>query len=182
MRTYPSADQSRVRLVEQYARSILNAADPGGIVLSYQWDYFVSASYYLQVVEGVRPDVMVVDKELIRRSWYIGYLRRRYPELLRGLDRETEEYLRELSRFEEGRPYDPRTIEAKYSGVIAGMIGRHYPSRSVYVTPEIEPQYTPGYSRVPHGLAFRLRRGGDPDLWRDVLRPRERRSRTRVGG
>ncbi len=168
VRTYPSADQSRVRLVEQYARSILNAADPGGIVLSYQWDYFVSASYYLQVVEGVRPDVMVVDKELIRRSWYIGYLRRRYPELLRGLDRETEEYLRELSRFEEGRPYDPRTIEAKYSGVIAGMIGRHYPSRSVYVTPEIEPQYTPGYSRVPHGLAFRLRRGGDPDLWRDV--------------
>ena len=85
VRTYPSADQSGVRVVEQYARSILAAADPGGIVISYQWDYFVSASYYLQVVEGFRPDVIVVDKELIRRSWYIGYLRRRYPALLEGL-------------------------------------------------------------------------------------------------
>ncbi|HLF13998.1 MAG TPA: hypothetical protein VI932_03790, partial [Bacteroidota bacterium] len=167
-RTWPSADQSDLRVVDQYARSILGAAEPGGIVISYQWDYFVSASYYLQVVEGVRPDVVVVDKELIRRSWYIGYLRQRYPSLLGGLERETEEYLLELHKFEEGLPYDPRTIEFRYTALIAGMIARHYPSRAVYVTPEIEARYTQGYSRIPHGLSLRLRKEGDGDLWRYV--------------
>ncbi len=167
-RTWPEADQSGLRLVDQYARSILTAADPGGIVISYQWDYFVSASYYLQVVEGVRPDVVVVDKELIRRTWYIGYLRNRYPGLLDGLEGETEAYLRELRKFERGEPYDPRTIELRYTGLIAGMIARHYPTTAVYVTPEIEQQYTAGYARVPHGLALRLRREGDAPLWREV--------------
>lgn len=167
-RTHPDADQSGLRLVDQYARSILTASDTGGIVISYQWDYFVSASYYLQVVEGVRPDVMVVDKELIRRTWYIGYLRRRYPRLLEGLDAEVESYLRELRKFERGEPYDPRTIELRYAGLIGGIISRHYPSAAVYVTPEIEGQYTSGYARVPHGLALRLRREGDPPLWREV--------------
>ncbi len=168
VRTYPAADQSAVRVVEQYARSILASADPGGIVISYQWDYFVSATYYLQVVEGFRPDVIVVDKELLRRSWYIGYLRNRYPALLEGLGTESEALLAELRKFERGLPYDPRTIESRYAGLIAGMISRHYSARSVYVTAEIEPQYTPGYVRVPHGLSFRLRREGDADLWRDV--------------
>ncbi len=168
VRTHPGVDQSGLRLVDQYARSILTAADPGGIVISYQWDYFVSASYYLQVVEGVRPDVVVVDKELIRRTWYIGYLRRRYPRLLDGLDAEVESYLRELRKFERGEPYDPRTLELRYAGVIGGLISRHYPATAVYVTPEIEARYTAGYARVPHGLALRLRREGDPPLWREV--------------
>jgi hypothetical protein len=166
--TRPAADLSGLRVVDQYARSILEAAEEGGIVISYQWDYFVSASYYLQLVEGVRPDVAVVDKELIRRSWYIGYLRQRYPMLLAGLDREVGEYLRELSKFESGAPYDPRVIEFRYAALIAGIISRHEPGRAVYVTPEIEPEYTPGYRRVPHGLAFRLRAEGEEDLWTEV--------------
>lgn len=167
-RNWPAADQSGMRYVDQYARSILAAADSGAIVISYQWDYFVSASYYLQLVEGTRPDVIVVDKELIRRSWYIDYLRRRYPALLDGLERETAAYLRELAKFEGGTPYDPAVIEARYAALIAGMAGRHYAGRSVYVTADIELRYTPGYVRIPHGLMLRLRKEGDPDLWREV--------------
>jgi hypothetical protein len=167
-RTWPDADQGGLRQVDQYARTLLTGADSGSVIISYQWDYFISASYYLQEVEGVRPDVMVVDKELLRRSWYIGSLRRRYPLLLDGLGPETDAYLAELYKFENGIPYDPRAIEARYAALIAGIIRRHYDARAVYVTADIETRYTPGYLRIPHGLALRMRREGDPHLWSEV--------------
>jgi hypothetical protein len=167
-RSWPDADQSGLRQVDQYSRAMLAAADAGAIIISYQWDYFVSASFYLQAVEGFRPDVMVVDKELLRRSWYVASLKRLHPELLSGLERETDAYLRELYKFENGIPYDPREIEGRYAALIAGIVGRHYADRAVYVTADIEAQYTEGYARVPHGLMLRLRRKGDPDLWREV--------------
>lgn len=167
-RTLPLADQSGVRQVEQYTRTILESAEPGAMVMSYQWDYFVSASYYYQIVERVRPDVVVVDKELIRRSWYLDHLRVRYPALLEGLGAEEAAFRTELRKFEEGIPYDPRIIEARFTGLIAGMIRRHRERAPVYVTPEIEPQYTAGYARIPHGPAFRLVAPGEEDGWREV--------------
>lgn len=167
-RTGPAVDQSSIRQVDQYARTMLASADSGAIILSYQWDYFVSASYYLQEVERFRPDVIVVDKELLRRSWYVADLDRRAPALLEGLQRETAAYLAELRKFEHDLPYDPRAIEGRYTALMAGMAGRHYADRAVYITADIEPQYTAGYRRIPHGLLLRLRREGDPDLWTEV--------------
>jgi len=109
--------------------------------------------------------VMVVDKELLRRTWYIASLRQRYPALLAGLEAETAAYLVELRKFENGIPYDARVIEERYAGLIAGIVARHYRERAVYVTADIETRYTPGYARIPHGLALRLRREGDDHLW-----------------
>lgn len=166
--TWPQVDQSGLRHVDQYSRQMLGAAEPGAVIISYQWDYFVSASYYLQAVEGYRPDVMVVDKELLRRTWYLDYLRRRYPALLTGLEREIDAFLVELRKFENDLPYDPRVIEGRYVALISGIAGRHYPDRAVYVTADIELDYTRGYRRIPHGLMQRLRREGDPDLWKEV--------------
>jgi len=78
---YASRDESRNYLVEDYAKNVFRSVAQNGIVLSYQWDYWVSASYYFQYVEGLRRDVTVIDKELIRRSWYLKELGERYPWL-----------------------------------------------------------------------------------------------------
>ena len=47
-------------------------------------------------------------------------------------------------------------IEARYAGMISSFIAKNLAVRPVYVTGEIEWRYTPGYQRVPAGLAFRL--------------------------
>jgi len=163
---YPRVDQSDLRVVTQYATSILGSVEEGALVMSYQWDYFVSASYYLQVVDRYRPDVIVVDKELLRRSWYIDVLRRRYPRLMERAEPATRAYLAELFKFEHSLPYDPRIIEARYGGFISALLAAQ--EGPLYVLPEIEEQYTAGYSRVPHGLAFRLVKPGEDAGWRDV--------------
>lgn len=153
---YDAADESRSTLVEQYSRDMLASLEPNALVLTYEWDYFVSAAYYLQLVEHVRPDVVIVDKELLRRSWYFGQLRTRYPWLIAQSRPVLDAYLRELDKFEGGLPYDPALIENRYRGLIRSFIDRNYATRPVYATPELEPEYTSGYTRIPSGLAFRL--------------------------
>jgi len=164
---YPRVDQSGIRVVEQYTRSILGSVEEGSLVLSYQWDYFISASYYLQNVDGYRDDVSVVDKELLRRSWYLDYLRQNYPLLMDKVEPATRGYLAELMKFENSLPYDPRVIEERYTKFISSLFEAAGPGR-VYITPEIEQQYTRGYVRVPHGLTFKLVKSGEDPEWREI--------------
>jgi hypothetical protein len=153
---YPRVDQSKTFVVEDYTKDMLQSVEPNGIIISYQWDYFVSASYYMQLVEKVRQDVVVIDKELLRRSWYFKQLENRYPWLIAQSRNEVNAFLNELYKFERDLPYNSNIIEYRYSAMIKSLIGKNYSSRPVYVTREIEPQYTGEYERVPAGLAFRL--------------------------
>lgn len=143
-------------LVEDYTMNMFASVRERALIVSYQWDFWVSASYYYQLVRGVRPDVVVVDKELLRRSWYFRELEHRAPWLLAENRREVDAFLVELEKFERGTPYDPRVIEARYVGMIRAMIVRSMAHRPVYVTAEIEAEFTQGVRRIPEGLAFRV--------------------------
>ncbi len=153
---YERVDESDNRIVEAYTRDMLSHIGPNGIIISSQWDYFVSAAYYLQLVENFRPDVTVVDKELMRRSWYYLQLRRRAPWLVDASRRELDAFLVELQKFEHDAPYNPSLIEYRYGGMIRSIIEKNFRSRPVYVTHEIGADYTSGYNLGPAGLAFRV--------------------------
>jgi hypothetical protein len=150
-------------LVEDYTRDMFRSVAPNAVVISYQWDYFVSAAYYLQRVEGVRPDVVVIDKELMRRTWYYAQLEHQYPWLIANSRAEVDAFMVELRKFEHGLPYNPQVIEYRFASLIRSFIERSLGSRPVFVTPEIEPQYTAGFRRVPSGLADRLVPAPAPD-------------------
>jgi len=177
---YRDVDQSENRLVEDYTRNVFLSLAPNALVLSYQWDYWVSASYYYQNVRSVRRDVTVVDKELLRRSWYLRELEVQKPWLIRASQGEVDAFRRELEKFEKGLPYNPAVIQARFVEMITSFLSRSRLSRPVYVTGEIEAEFTPGYQRVPEGLAFRLEpdtlfhEPRMPDL---VVRPLEREGR-----
>ncbi len=160
MSNYRSNDESDLRLVEEYTKSMFDAVRPNAVIISWQWDYFVSAAYYFQIVEHYRPDIIVIDKELLRRSWYYLQIKNRYPELYRLSSREIDAFLSELWKFEHDLPYDPGLIERRYNAVIHSFIDHNYGSRPIYATGEVEEQYTRGYTRVPVGAAFRLYRDG----------------------
>lgn len=148
-----------MHLVEDYTRDMFRSVEPKAIIITYQWDYFVSASYYAQIVESARPDVIVIDKELLRRTWYFAQLERRHPEIIARSRPEVTAFLAELRKFENGVPYDPQTIEFRFASLIRSFIEKNLDG-PVYVTPEIEPQYTAGFRRIPSGLAERITREG----------------------
>ncbi len=177
---YARVDESRNRLVQDYTTNMFSSLQPRALVLSYQWDYWVSASYYYQLVLGERPDLVVIDKELLRRSWYLIELERRFPWLIRQSSAEVEAFQKELYRFEHDLPYDANVIQARFVQMIRSFILRSMPSRPVYVTGEIEAEFTEGLQRVPEGLAFRL--VGDtlyhpPRLPEFIFRPFGRKGR-----
>jgi tetratricopeptide (TPR) repeat protein len=153
---YAKVDESKNYLVEDYTINMFSSLQPDALVLSYQWDYWVSAACYYQLIRRYRPDVAVVDKELLRRSWYYPQLAARHPWLIGGSSAEVESFLAELAKFEHERPYDPAVIQGKFVAMIRSFIARSLPVRPVYVTGEIEEDFTRGLQRVPEGLAFRL--------------------------
>ena len=153
---YEKVDESSNYLVEDYTHNMFSSLQPDALVLSYQWDFWVSAACYYQLVRQHRTDVAVIDKELLRRSWYYPQLAARYPWLIKGSSAEVEAFLAELAKFEHERPYDSAVIQARYVAMIRSFIARSLPVRPVYVTGEIEEDFTRGLQRVPEGLAFRL--------------------------
>jgi Protein of unknown function (DUF2723) len=153
---WPEVDASSNYLVQDYTATILANLKPNAVIISYQWDYFVSASYYFQYVKGVRDDVTVIDKELLRRSWYYLQMKKNHPVLYEKSRAEIESFLGELYKFEHEIPYDPAVIEARYNRMIDSFIDHNVDSVAVYVTGEIEPHLASHYLRVPEGLAYRL--------------------------
>jgi hypothetical protein len=74
-----------------------------------------------------------------------------YERVDESSDYTVEDYTRNM--FDS---FEKNAIEARYQAMIQSFLIKHYSSGPVYVTPEIEGEYTPSFQRVPSGLAFRL--------------------------
>lgn len=158
-------DESDNLLVQDYTLSALSSLDSNAVVFTYQWDYLVSASYYFQHIKKIRSDVAVIDKELLRRSWYFIQLERTHPWLFEKTRLSIDLFLSELYKFEHGQPYNGAVIEARFNAMVNAMIDSAMQTVPVYVGAEIEQQYAGAYDRVPDGLLLRLRpRGTTTDL------------------
>jgi hypothetical protein len=153
---FADCDESRNTLVEDMAVSMLETLPENALILSAQWDFWVSGSWYLQAVEGMRPDVTVIDQELLRRSWYLDQVGRAHPELMGKIRHEEEIFREHLYKFEHGLPYDAGAIGKAYSGLIDAMIEENFGERPVLVTGEVDPRYGARFGRVPYYLALRL--------------------------
>ncbi len=153
---------------EDYTKSILNNADKNSIILSYQWDYFVSSSYYFRYVENYRRDVAVVDKELLRRSWYYNQLNRNYPFLLKGIKPLVNNFKRALRPFERGEKYNSLLLEKYYRSIITGIIAENIKTHSIYLAPEMvdnelrrkEFALPEGYALAPYYYYYKIVKAG----------------------
>ena len=153
---YSENNETNNTTVENMTRDVLETLPENALILSAQWDFWVSGSWYMQSVEGLRPDVIVIDPELMRRSWYLGQLDRSYPQIMEPVRKEEETFRRHLYKFERLQPYDAAAIQSAYTGLVNAIIDKSMEIRPVLVTGEIQPELGGRYMKVPNYLAFRL--------------------------
>jgi hypothetical protein len=172
------ADQNGNYTYEDYTRTILNSVSQESIIFSYQWDYFISPSYYFMYVEKFRKDVAVVDKELVRRSWYFDQLNRNYPFLFEELEDVVNKFKAALLPFERSENFNANLLESLYRRLMTGLIATNIDERDFYVAPELyqnemqrgEFSLPQGYKLVPDNLLFKVVKGdeyvpaSDPDF------------------
>jgi len=145
-------DQSDLYVFEDYTKQALKSLPGEAVLLSYQWDYLISPAYYFQFVEGFRRDVAIVDKELLRRSWYFDQMKNNYPEVLGKLEPEIASFIAALMPFERGEEYNSSILEKRYRGLIARLIETNVGDRDVFIAPElVEGEFRRGELYLPEG-------------------------------
>lgn len=162
--TFGKVNQSGIYVYEDYSKTLINSVPKNAIILSYQWDYFLSASYYFQNVESFRKDVAIVDKELLRRSWYFNQLEHNYPFLLKGVASEVKFFKEALMPFEADEPFNSNLLESLYQRIIIGIITTNIDAHDVFIAPELvdnemqqgQLKLQQGYFLVPDLFLFRV--------------------------
>jgi len=175
---FSKADQSNVYTYEDYTYAILNSVSKESVIFSYQWDYFISASYYFQFAEGYRNDIAVVDKELLRRSWYFNQLNRNYPKLFDHMTNDVNRFKQALIPFERSENFNSNLLERLYRKLMNDLVANNIEERDYYIAPEIIEQemqkgefvLPEGYKLVPDLLLYKVVKGNeyipavDPDF------------------
>jgi hypothetical protein len=137
-KNFEENDESGSYLAEDWGRNILESLEPRALILPSS-DHSTFPLLYLQVAEGLRPDITIADKygyidDRVFRELFEGAETPRVPPPLRGTPFEKERYLVEHS----GRP--------------------------VYLTTKAEIPGMDGHELVTWGLIFKATRKGEkPD-------------------
>lgn len=108
-------DRSNKTLATDMARNYLESCPPNAILFTAE-DNDTYVLWYLQEVEGVRPDVRVVVSTIFATDWYINQLRYKVnksdpfdvlftPEQVRGSNRDVV-YFDKVNGFDSSRSYD----------------------------------------------------------------------------
>jgi len=157
---YSDNNESGNYMVEDYTKNVLQNLPPNAIIFSTQWDFFVSGAFYYQLVEHLRPDVLVVDKAMLRdRPWYYAELEKRAPEVFARVKTEEQAFLQYLNAFVADKPFDQAAIAPAYERFTSALVERNL-DRPIFETQEMVEQpdelFAPTIKPVPAGIAYRL--------------------------
>ncbi len=86
LRNLPIQDSSNRRFAHDFAHNILQNLRPNAILVVAGDNIW--PLWYMQLADGVRPDVTVLSLSLLNTSWYVSQSISRYPDLPLGLSEE----------------------------------------------------------------------------------------------
>ncbi|HEY3215880.1 MAG TPA: DUF2723 domain-containing protein [Candidatus Eisenbacteria bacterium] len=142
--------------VEGLARELLEPLPRDAVVLTSQWDQWLSASLYLQEVEGLRRDLLVVNWDLLQRPWYLKELARRAPRLRTRLGPAMDRVVAaDAAAPAVAASGDPES-EAAHRGMVNALVLAALAERPVFMTRDAVSWLDPALHVVPEGLAFRI--------------------------
>jgi hypothetical protein len=157
---HKDVDESGNYVVEDFTKNVLTNLPPHAIVFSSLWDFWVSGAFYYQMVEHIRPDVLVIDKAMLRdRPWNYAQLMQRDKEPFMRAKPEMDNFLRYLWAFDRGEPFNPEAIAPAYQAFTTALVEKNM-DRPIFVTQEMLDQrddlFAPNFKPVPAGMLYRL--------------------------
>ena len=167
---FPSQNYSSNRLAEQFVQNVFSEMPGKSIVITDYWDFY-APTYYLQLLQDVRPDIVLVDKSLLRYPWYTEQLGQRYPWLIERSEDIVDRFAAEQRRWVNGEPYNAEVINTGYFDLLSSFVTRNFPEYTPYVLwlqdcpPGAQCESTlvaQDWIRQPTGLAYRLWPPGTP--------------------
>uniref|UniRef100_A0A8B9MSR2 Transmembrane protein 260 n=1 Tax=Accipiter nisus TaxID=211598 RepID=A0A8B9MSR2_9AVES len=75
---YSACDQSNNYVVDKFARNLLSSMPTGAVIL-LRGDLPGNALRYVHYCEGMRPDITLVDQEMMTYEWYLPKLAKHLP-------------------------------------------------------------------------------------------------------
>jgi len=142
-----------------FSRAHIEQLPPNSLVICTFWDIY-SPTLYFQHVQKIRTDLVIIDKELLRRTWYIRYLERAYPEFYEKVRTSVDTYMSELYKFEYGKPYNSQVIQARFVHMLQTFINQHLIEANVYLAmpyPDNDlSQIKVEHSPVPYGFVIQI--------------------------
>ena len=171
-RNWSYDNRSRYFIAQDYVDNILSTIEPGGMLLTRDWQVY-SPLLYFQSIEHRREDAVVIDINQLRRSWYFDYLRRSYPATIEQARDKVESFLEDLRHWE----HDPdlyerdltlnQRINSRFFEMILAFVSDHIQSAPVYVTldiagnrdgpdAELTKSLAGSYQFIPQGLVFQV--------------------------
>ncbi|CAM4643396.1 unnamed protein product [Leuciscus chuanchicus] len=145
-------DQSGNDVVDRFAREVVMSFPEGSLVLT-RGDLPGNTLRYLHYCQGLRPDLSLVDQEMMTYSWYVAKLQKHLPGVTFP-----------------GRWWDPVNTTEKKTFSIEQFL-KHNMHRPVFVCiglTEGDPSWERSFSRWPWGVCEQLvpvKTPFDPEKW-----------------
>jgi tetratricopeptide (TPR) repeat protein len=171
---WPFNNRRQYFIAHDYVDNLLKAIAPNGLLLTLDWQV-VAPMFYAQEIEQLRPDVKVVDINLLRRSWYFDYLKHAYPGLIERSREKIDIFVENLKEWERDpgafarSPALTQRISTAFLEMIQSMVTNEGRVAPVYMTNdllssdsvngELTRWLSQKYQLVPQGLVFNLADG-----------------------
>jgi len=151
-----AVDRRNRTYAKQGVIDLTNSMSEGGVAIVENWDFY-SPWLYLRFEEGFRPDIILLDKELLRRSWYIEFIKRTHSDIYERSKQQFDEFLRQVAPFERNRPFDPNAIDKAYYAMLNEIIANESAPCHVYTNVFSDKKFLQGHLLVPDGILYRYK-------------------------
>jgi len=171
---WPFNNRRQNFIAHDYVENLLRTIAPNGLLLTLDWQV-ASPMFYAQEIEQLRPDVKVVDINLLRRSWYFDYLKHAYPGLMERSHEKIDVFVENLKEWERDpgafarSPALTQRISTAFLEMIQSMVTSEGTVAPVYITNdllsfdsvngELTRWLSQKYQFVPQGLVLNLADG-----------------------
>lgn len=156
-RNFTRNDMSRQPVAATFAGDLVRYADPRGVIFSDDPDHFSEPMIYLQNVDKVRPDLVVLDIDRLESPMLGRNLQQWFPELGDACRAEIATVAAYASRAEHGLPFDGPAREAAYRAMLRALALQSVRLRPTYTLLGAlhQPMFA-GLLWSPEGMLVRL--------------------------
>ena len=154
------SDRSSRTFAKQGVIDMINSMDENGLAIVENWDFY-SPWLYFHFEGNLRPDIILLDKELMRRSWYLEFIKRKHPDIYTTSSAAIENFLNKVRPFERSDPFNPDVIDRAYYTMLRTIILHQAGKRPVYTNISSDRIFTRGLPMLPSGILYKIDNSND---------------------